>query len=189
MRTARRIWLALGLALACVAGASAPAFASSDVEYGISDGRPALFDASQVTEVNFTRVRLVLPWNAAYQQGSWTTWLQRAGLPGYPVMIAPSIDTPHDCSTGTCTGPSPAAYRAALSALLDAYPQIDAVEGWNEPNHSLQPTRSNAAAAAGYFNVAAQLCVDRCTAVAGNFLDAPGFLTYLNAYKAGLTTT
>jgi hypothetical protein len=183
-----RCWLAaVALAIGSLAGLSGAAAAAP--EYGISDGRPALFDAPQVREVNFTRVRLVLPWNAAYHEGTWTTWLQRAELQGYPVLIAPTIDAAHDCETGTCSGPSQADYRSALSALLALYPGIDSVEAWNEPNHALQPTSHDPAAAAGYFNTAADLCTGRCIAVAGNLLDAPGFGTYLSAYKAALTTT
>jgi hypothetical protein len=171
-------------ALAATGPAASPAGATA---YGISDLQPKLFDASQTNELNFTRVRLVLPWNAGVTTGFWNTWLDKAAQYGYPVLVAPSIDGAHDCLTGSCEGPSIADYTASLRALLAQYPGIDAVEAWNEPNHRMQPTAGDPALAARYFDAAAGVCAGRCTAVAGNMLDAPSMSGYLSDYRAALT--
>lgn len=163
--------LALALALA-----PAPASAAT---VGMSDGRPAMFDAGVMRELNFQHVRLVLPWDAARSTGTWTTWLARATADGWPILIAPTV---HGAA------PSAADYEAALRELLERYPAIDAIEGWNEPNHSIQPTAGKPALAAAYYEAARRACGSRCTAVAGNLLDAPSMATYLAAYRAALTS-
>ncbi|MDO9352281.1 MAG: glycosyl hydrolase [Solirubrobacteraceae bacterium] len=188
---ARRRRSALLTLLACLAGvlltAATPATAAT--QYGMSDGRPALFDSEKLHEVDFRNVRLVLPWNAAYEHGSWERWIERAQLQGFPVLIAPSIDKARNCETGTCSGPSVAQYTAAIGALLARYPGIDAIEAWNEPNHAVQPTSRSAAAAAAFHDAAKGLCEGgRCTVVAGNLLDGPSMAAYLARYRAALKT-
>ncbi len=173
--------------LSAVAMAGGPAADEARAtEFGMSDGRSALFDAPHLHELAFTRVRLVLPWDAARRDGSWNEWLRRAELQGFPVLVAPTIDKPNRCDGGPCIAPSTAQYASALTELLDRYPGIEAVEAWNEPNHSSQPTAGNPALAAAYFNAAATVCTGRCTAVAGNLLDAASMPTYLGAYRAAL---
>ncbi len=181
---ARRLRLLLGAATAALALTGAQPAAAA--EFGMSDGRPALFDSAHLHALNFQHVRLVLPWDAARRDGSWHGWLERARLQGWQVLVAPTIDTPHDCDTGSCSGPSPADYEAALRELLASAPAITAVAGWNEPNHSMQPTARSAALAASYFEAARAACEGRCTAVAGNMLDGNGMAAYLKAYKAAL---
>ncbi len=152
----------------------------------MSDGRPMLFDSPHLHALNFQHVRLVLPWDAARRGGTWHAWLDRARLQGWQVLIAPTIDTAHDCDSGSCSGPTPADYEAALRELLASAPAITAVAGWNEPNHSLQPTARSAGLAAAYYEAARSACEGRCTAVAGNMLDGNGMAAYLRAYKVAL---
>lgn len=182
-RALRRLAVA-AVALVSLTGAT-PASAAT---FGMSDGRPVLFDSEHLQGLDFQHVRLVLPWDAARRSGSWDAWLKRAQDRGFDVLIAPTIDAPGDCETGTCTPPSPGAYRAALSELLARYPGIAAVEAWNEPNHALQPTSRSPSLAAAYFDQAAAACEGRCTAVAGNFLDGQALPGYLAAYRAALQT-
>lgn len=176
----RRILAALLTSIVAVTTASAattPVAGAATV--GMSDGRPALFDAAVMRELDFQHVRLVLPWDAARRNGTWTTWLDRASTDGWPILIAP---------TASGAAPSATEYEAALRELLSRYPAIDAIEGWNEPNHSIQPTAGRPALAAAYYEAARRACASRCTAVAGNLLDAPSMGTYLAAYRAALTT-
>lgn len=180
---ARCALAAAALATGAAATVAAPAQAA---EFGMSDGRPVLFDSADLQAINFGHVRLVLPWNAAYVSGTWDTWLDRAQRQGWPILVAPSIDGASSCDGGSCTGPSIDAYRSALTALLTKYPGITAVEAWNEPNHGLQPTSRSAALAARYFDAAFEVCGARCTVVAGNMLDVPSMGTYLSAYRAAL---
>ncbi|MBJ7473032.1 MAG: hypothetical protein JHD16_17135 [Solirubrobacteraceae bacterium] len=168
-------------------GALFGAQSAAAAEYGMSDGRPMLFDSPHLHALEFKHVRLVLPWDAARREGTWTAWLERARLQGWQVLIAPTIDPAHDCDTGTCSGPAPADYEAALRELLARAPAVTAVAGWNEPNHGLQPTSRSPALAAAYFGAARSACEGRCTAVAGNMLDGNGMAAYLKAYQAALT--
>ncbi len=179
MPRARRLAPTVALIVATLVAAVAPAPASA-ATVGISDGRPALFDSPILREVNFQHVRLVVPWDAARTAGTWTTWLERASSQGWSIMLAPTV---HGAA------PSTTDYEAALRQLLDRYPGIDAVEGWNEPNHAIQPTAGKPALAAAYYEAARRACASRCTAVAGNLLDAPSMGSYLSAYRAALTTT
>lgn len=176
----RRLLLAACTLLATLAPtqplAPTPAAAAT---VGISDGRAALFDAPQLRELDIRHVRLVLPWDAARSTGTWTTWLARATQQGWPILLAP---TAHGAA------PSTTDYEAALRELLARYPTIDAVAGWNEPNHSIQPTAGKPALAAAYYEAARRACEGRCTAVAGNLLDAPSMGSYLVAYRAALTS-
>ena len=173
----------IGAATAAALGASQPAAAA---EFGMSDGRPQLFDSPHLHALDFQHVRLVLPWDAARRDGTWMEWLDRARLQGWQVMVSPTIDAAHDCGTGSCTGPAPADYEAALRELLARAPAITSVEAWNEPNHSLQPTSRSPILAANYFEAARAACDGRCTAVAGNMLDGTGLTSYLRQYRAAL---
>lgn len=185
-----RVLLALAAAvLASVGGAGASA--AQAATYGLSDGRAEMLDAPAFTDVEFRHARLVLPWNAASQRGSWDAWLDRAAALGVPVLLSMNVDGASSCTGGSCTGPSVSAYRSELATLLARYPNVDAVEPWNEPNHVMQPTRSNPGLAADYFDAAFDLCAGgRCTAVAGNILDAPSSLpSYFTAYRNALGRT
>lgn len=185
---ARRLLLRIAaLVVAVAASAAVPATAPA-ASFGMSDGRPGLFDSADLHTINFEHVRLVLPWNAARERGSWNLWLERAQSHGFKILIAPSIDPARNCEGGRCEGPPVAEYRAALTELLAAYPGIESVEAWNEPNHGLQPTSRDAALAAKYFDAAAGACRNRCTAVAGNLLDGPSMAAYLRDYANALTT-
>lgn len=185
-----RVLLALAAAvLASVGGAGAsPAQAAT---YGLSDGHAEMLDAPAFMDVEFRHARLVLPWNAASQRGSWDAWLDRSLALGVPVLLSMNVDAASSCTGGSCTGPSVSAYRSELATLLARYPNVDAVEPWNEPNHVMQPTRSNPGLAADYFDAAFDLCAGgRCIAVAGNMLDAPSSLpSYFTAYRNALGRT
>lgn len=170
-------------------GVAAPP--ASAAEWGMSDGRPILFESKDLHGLNFKHVRLVLPWNAVRDTdpaAPWRVWLERARLQGFETLVAPTIDTARDCESGSCTGPTPAAYGAALRDLLAEAPGVTAVEAWNEPNHGLQPTRSDAALAAAYYEEARTVCEARCIAVAGNMLDGPSLAGYLADYRRALRT-
>lgn len=179
LRRVRRALLAAAVALLC-SGFAVVAPAAPAATVGMSDGRPALFDSRELQALDFQQVRLVLPWDAARRAGTWDAWLGRATEQGWPVLVAP---------TATDRAPTATDYEAALRELLQRWPAIDAVEAWNEPNHRSRPTASRPALAAAFFDAAHRACVGRCTAVAGNLLDAPGMADYLARYRAALTTT
>jgi hypothetical protein len=84
--------------------------------------------------------------------------------------------------------PSFSDYRAAFDELHAAFPSVRLFTAWNEPNHAREPTAYDPAAAAHYADIVAEECPD-CSVIAGDVLDAPGMLSYLNFYKAALTTT
>lgn len=186
VRVLRFVLLVAAIAAGWLAATVQPAGAA---RFGMSDGRPVLFDSPHLHALDFEHVRLVLPWDAARRPGTWHVWLDRARLQGFQVLVAPTIDTPRDCESGTCTGPPVGEYRAALQELLAMAPAVTAVEAWNEPNHGLQPTWKSPALAAAYFDAAYAVCQNRCTAVAGNMLDGPSLNGYIDAYRAALQTT
>ncbi|HEY4096848.1 MAG TPA: fibronectin type III domain-containing protein [Baekduia sp.] len=142
--------------------------------------------------------RYVTAWNVADNPNSscfarFTSWYNQAKAQGLKVEVAlwtyrnlygEMTDCPQD-QDDVGKPASNAAYSTDVTNLLNAFPGIDYVESFNEPNQSHgTPT---AAEAAGYWTVANGLCQPRgCTAVAGDFLDVPGWLTYAANYKTAL---
>jgi|HubBroStandDraft_2_1064218.scaffolds.fasta_scaffold11759_2 hypothetical protein len=89
-----------------------------------------------------------------------------------------------DCSAPLAT----AEYTAALEALFGAYPGIQVLEAWNEPNNSHYSSYLTPATAAHLMNAAYALCeLHGCTAIAGDLLDSePNMLRYERDYEHDL---
>jgi hypothetical protein len=172
------------LVAACAFAVSAPAV----VVTGVSDQRAAFFDSPAYRALDLDTVRLILPWDAGLRAGPWDGWIERAQLDGATVMVALEHDAASRCPQSPCALPSTDEYGDALSALLAKHPAVAEVTAWNEPNHNSQPTFRQPAAAARYYEEARDRC-PACTIVAGDFLDDGALPTYIDAYKAALTST
>jgi hypothetical protein len=94
----------------------------------------------------------------------------------------------YNCSN--CIAPlATAEYTAALEALLGAFPGIQVLEAWNEPNNSHYSSYATPATAAHFMNAAYALCeLQGCTAIAGDLLDSePNMVGYERNYEHYLT--
>jgi hypothetical protein len=95
-----------------------------------------------------------------------------------------------DYNCSGCSAPlATAEYTAALAALFGAFPGIQVLEAWNEPNNSHYSSYVTPAAAAHFMNAAYAFCeLHSCTAIAGDFLDSePNMVEYELAYERYLT--
>jgi hypothetical protein len=80
-------------------------------------------------------------------------------------------------------------YRAALAALLTAFPAIQVLEAWNEPNNTHYTSYLAPSTAAKLMNAAYAFCERHgCTAIAGDLLDSePNLVKYEREYERYLT--
>jgi hypothetical protein len=159
------------------------------VQIGIGDqSAESLMDA-RVHMLGIKTARIVLPWNVAqadpWRMARWIVQIEEHGMEPYVALGAASSDR---CPGSPCVLPSFSDYRAAFDQLHAAFPSVRLFTAWNEPNHAREPTAYNPAAAAHYADIVAEECPD-CSVIAGDVLDAPGMLSYLDFYKAALTTT
>ncbi|MGO9490555.1 MAG: hypothetical protein ACLQBB_16215 [Solirubrobacteraceae bacterium] len=177
---------ALAVVFLVVLGQGAAAQASPVI--GIGAENASLFASPWFTGLHVGTVRLDLPWNAAESSGPWDAWLTDAHANGLEVLVALDHDPTSDCPTTSCALVPLDSYRSALAELLERYPFIKAIEPWNEPNDSTEPTAGHPEAAAAYYDAARAVCPS-CTLIAGDFLDGPSLDSYLSAYLAALADT
>jgi len=155
---------------------------------GIGAQNVSLFASPWFTGLHVGAVRLDLPWNAAESPGPWRAWLTDAHADGLEVLVALDHDWTSHCPARSCALVPLERYRSALAALLERYPFINAIEPWNEPNDSTEPTAGHPEAAAAYYDAARDVCPS-CELIAGDFLDGPSLAPYLSAYVGALLDT
>jgi hypothetical protein len=198
LRRSAALWL---LTLCAALGASAAARAAA-VD-GVSDQNLPFWDTAPNTgwegnlaaspftqyfrdvwtrEGHIKYARYVLQWNAKTTGGymAFELWYREVTreLKLTPVLAFYNFRWREEAN------PSESQYRAALTEVLQTHPAIAVVEAWNEPNGS----GVSEATAAGYADAAFGYCRTRgCTALAGDFLDRPGSLTYARRYKEDLS--
>jgi hypothetical protein len=178
--------IAVCLSLACVC---APAWAGTAYVDGISDqGLDGSWAHSAPAHV--TLARYVVQWDvmsgAGYPEelANLRGWYAHATALGLTPDIA--LDN-YNCQ-GCAAPQTPAQYAAALHALFRAFPRIEIVEAWNEPNDSHYSSYVPPALAAGFMNAAYAFCREYgCTAVAGDLLDSEAnMLEYERQYESYL---
>ena len=156
---------------------------------GVSDQS---LDGSWVhsTPAHIELARYVVQWDVMSGAGypeelanlrSWYTHATALGL-------TPDVALDNYNCEGCVAPQTPAAYAAALHALFRAFPGIEIVEAWNEPNDSHYSSYVAPALAAGFMNAAYAFCQEYgCTAVAGDLLDSEAnMLEYERQYESYL---
>jgi hypothetical protein len=178
--------------------------AAANFAVGISDSDPETFTHPAWSELNVKRARVVVPYDVAQRPASdarrqqFETWLataQGAGVEPY-VTLGPSAL--HEGKGGRYLAPSAGAYESAFVAFRQAWPSIELVGAWNEPNFPNSVLKSGVPLeratcktetlarcgpmlAAFYWRLANKHCPG-CTVVAGEFTGAPSS-AYWGAYK------
>lgn len=140
---------------------------------------------------NVKLARYVVQWNVMQGAGypeelaNLRRWYNRA----VELQLTPTLALDNYNCTG-CRGPRDSAeYLTALEALYRSFPDIRALEAWNEPNNAHYTSYLAPAAAAHLMNVAYAFCeLHSCTAIAGDLLDSEASMVeYERAYERYLT--
>lgn len=158
------------------------------VQIGLGDQAIQSLADPRFAALGITTVRIVVPWDVT-QSDPWriTYWMNAAEQRAIEPVIALGRAASDRCPGSPCVLPTSAQYRSAFDDLHRRFPSVHVFIPWNEPNHGTEPTATDPAMAAHYADIVREDCPD-CTIVAGDLLDAPGMLTYLDFYKAALTT-
>jgi hypothetical protein len=181
-RDSRRALLALCLSVACI---STPAWAGTAYVDGVSDQGLASWAESLPPQIKLARY--VVQWNVMRGTGypeelaNLRRWYYRA----VELQLTPELAL----DNYNCNGCKPplrsAEYLAALQTLQQAFPEMQVLEAWNEPNDSHYSSYLPPATAAQLMNAAYAFCsAHNCTAVAGDLLDSePNMVEYEHAYE------
>jgi hypothetical protein len=152
---------------------------------GVSD--QGLASSAEGLPPQIKLARYVVQWNVMQGAGypeelaNLRRWYERS----VELQLTPAIAL----DNYNCNGCSPpltsAEYLAALKALQQAFPDIQVLEAWNEPNNAHYSSYLPPAVAAQLMNAAYAFCfLHNCTAVAGDLLDSePNMVEYERAYE------
>jgi hypothetical protein len=165
-------------ALTAFAAAVTSAAAASPVPaLAIADQKPATFSDVRFRALHLRRSRYVAPWNVALRRPDrerFDAWLAAARAAGVrDVLVAFGAASGSHCPRRPCRLPSVGSYTRAFRAFHRRYPQVRAIQPWNEANSPTQPTgpwRRGARAAARYYNAVRASC-RRCVVTAADLLD------------------
>jgi hypothetical protein len=159
-----------------------PATAQAKVTIGIAENSPSLFADPLFDDLGVKHARVVVPYDVMTSGNhvlpGLTQYLNGARAAG----VEPLVTFEHSTGNATicnmrrnirrkvCKLPSAKSYRSNIRRFFTAFPFVKVVSPWNEINHFTQPTSRNPRAAAGFTNIAAQVCRG-CTIVAADLLD------------------
>ncbi len=170
-----------------VLGVLAPSVRAA-VPVGLSDQHAAALSDPWFTALGLRSARVVAAWDAALEPSpELDAWLRTArdlGLDAYVTFAPPRGE---DCQPGPCTLPSAAQMRAAFVAFRGRWPWVTAFGAWNEGNHPAQPTANAPSAAAGLYEVLADVCPG-CRIAAAELLDIDNMLPWLRRFRGALSS-
>ncbi|MEA2154341.1 MAG: hypothetical protein QOE11_481 [Solirubrobacteraceae bacterium] len=168
------------------APAPAPAPTAAQLTIGIGEQGFQMFTDKRFEALGIKKARLVTAYDAVnvrFERDIDDAWLARAQAAGVEPFITFGHSRVHPDRL-----PSVAEFRAAFRAFRKRYPQVTIYAPWNEINHASQPTSRNPERAAEYYNVVRSEC-SACTVLAGDVLDQPGMVAYLQRYRSRLAGT
>jgi hypothetical protein len=196
VRPARHAALAaLLLAMALVAGASAPPRAGAmmdvpqwtGVEIGIADQKPNMFVDERFVALGIRHARLAVGWDVLTNSRSAAelqTWLAHAQATG----VEPLISFMHSRGTNRRATPSPLRLQREFRRLRKLYPWVTTYATWNEANHCGEPLCHRPKTAAAYYRVLRREC-PTCTILAPEVLDMPGMGRWVRQFTRYLGFT
>jgi hypothetical protein len=153
---------------------------------GIGEQGLAMFTDARFTSLGIDKARLVTAYDATrvrFERDIDDAWLASAAAAGVEPFITFGHSRVHPKKL-----PSVAEFRSSFRAFRTRYPGVRVYAPWNEINHKSQPTSDAPARAAEYYNVIKAECPD-CTVLAGDVLDQPGMVRYLEEYRRHLQGT
>jgi hypothetical protein len=177
-------WLAaVGLMLA---SATTPTWAYTGDVDGISDQHPWV--GTLPSQIELTRY--VVQWDVMRGAGYLEELanLQRWYRGALDLHLTPDLALDNYNCSGCGAPRETAEYASELEALGRAFPDIQVLEAWNEPNDSHYTSYIAPAAASQLMNAAHSFCeAHGCTAIAGDLLDSEAnMVEYEEQYERGL---
>ena len=152
---------------------------ASALEVGIADQHAATFSDPTFRGLGLGYARVVVPWDvAATDPASLDGWLAAARAAGARPLVSFGVDRRQRCPSRPCTPPTAEQYAAAMAAFHARWPQVTDLGVWNEPNIATQPTSSDPALVARYWQAATAVCPG-CRIVAAEVLDSTNAASYL----------
>lgn len=187
MRRVPRALLAV-LCTAVLGGLLAAGPAGAALTIGLSDQQPATFADPLFRQTGITLTRYITPWNAlSTDPAKLDRWMQAARAAGTDVMVAFNRATGSACPYSPCVLPTVDQYRSAVTAFLQKYPWVTTITPWNEVNDRGQPTNTNPARAAQYYQVVRQVCPS-CTVLGADVIDNGTQLSWLSSFLKAVGT-
>ena len=155
---------------------------------GISDQQPGTFGEPAYRQLERPVVRLVTPWNQVLvDPAPLDAWLAGAREAGQEPLVTFEHARGQFCPSADCVGPSPSWYLLAFRKFRARYPWVTTFAPWNEANHASQPTATDPALAAGYFNLLLAECPD-CTLVGADLLAGqPGLAGWVDTFRRNVS--
>lgn len=174
--------LAFGAAAPADAARKRPEKAKAPL-VGVADQNAGTFAEPLFRDLGVRHTRLIVAWNAVLIDPSGLdAWIAAARDAGAEPLIAFNHADGDACPGSPCSLPSVAAYRNAFSAFRARYPDVRAIQPWNEANHQSQPTARNPRRAAEFYLAAASLCRG-CRVVAADVLDSTNMERWLAGFR------
>ena len=172
--TARRVILALVLALAAWPAAPAAGFT-----IGMSDQKVGMWQDPRFKQLGIRHVRLLMAYDSVLRGdfSRYDQWMAAAAHRRADVLLTINHHSRHAERL-----PTLGQYRRTVRVLRKRYPWVTTMSAWNEANHSSQPTYRRPRRAAQYYNVMRKECRG-CKVVAADLLTQSNMLPWLAKFK------
>ena len=163
--------------------------AAANFRVGLSEQKPAMFDAPTWQKLKLKRVRYIVPWDwykHAGQNAEVVAFMNRAHAARQDVLL--SFSANRSCYRNgryrhvkACKAPSQKTYGAAVKRFIKAYPWVKTYAPWNEENHVSQPTAKSPKLAAAYYATMRKVARHK-TIMAADLLDQSNLGRYLSRF-------
>lgn len=178
-----------GILIVAAFGVS-PVHAKVGVAVGIGDQSPAMFSDPNWQQLDLTRSRYFIRWDAMKYEslykaaGSWVYQAKKRGVT--PAFFI----TTNNYAYKEATLPSTNTYDQQIRKMISYFKGRGVKEWgtWNEANHKSEPTWDNPERLAQYFHIMRKRC-SGCTVVGLDVLDQDGVETYISKFFDALSSS
>jgi hypothetical protein len=174
------------LALACLAlGLAGQAQARPSAIIGIADQHGETFSDPLFGALGVKNARLNLAWDALqspWQVQELDSWMGQAQAAGIDPLV---IFSQSRIAGRTRVLPSPAEYGQVIDQLRARYPFVHEFAGWNEANHTGQPTYRRPDMVAQYYKTLLAHCPG-CKILPASLLDNPNLVPWTQRLRRAI---
>jgi len=184
--TRMRAGAAALLALACLAlGMAGTAHAQPTATIGIADQHGETFSDPLFAALGVKNARLNLAWDALqypWQVQELDAWMGQAQAAGIDPLV---IFSQSRVQGQTRVLPTVAQYGQMIDQLRARYPFLHEFAGWNEANHSGQPTFRRPDMVAAYYKTLLARCPG-CKILPASLLDNPNLVSWTTQLRKAI---